>query len=96
MTDAINANNRVKTPGLPADNRGKAAANPASSNATQGANASAVVELSSDQLLQQMKDLPAVDNSRVEAIKTALANGEYQPDPELIASKFAEIEKLLP
>ena len=58
--------------------------------------ASAVVELSSKQMMEQMENLPDVDSLRVESIKNALANGEYQPDPELIARKFAEIEKLLP
>jgi len=29
---------------------------------------------------------------RIESIKNAIANGEYQPDPEVIARKFAEIE----
>lgn len=63
---------------------------------TSGSPASAVVELSSDQLLKQMKNLPEVDSQRVQSIKNALANGEYKPDPERIASKFAEIENLLP
>ena len=32
----------------------------------------------------------------IRIIKAAIANGEYQPNAEVIAQKFAEIEKLLP
>jgi flagellar biosynthesis anti-sigma factor FlgM len=95
MTDAINTNNRMKTPNPVADSRNRSpsnAGNPASSSAP----ASTVVELSSDQLIQELERLPEVDSSRIESIKTALAKGEYQPDPEVIARKFSEIEKLLP
>ena len=95
MTDAISSNNRIKGPGPALDQR--------TQNAPRGAQeqpasqpASAVVELSSEQLLKQMQSLPEVDSQRVQSIKNALANGEYKPDPERIASKFAEIEKLLP
>ncbi len=95
MTDAINSNNRVKAPNPPADNR----AGPSSNNTAKSdksAPASAVVELSSDQVLKEMKRLPEVNSSRVESIKNALARGEYKPDPEVIARNFSEIEKLLP
>ena len=95
MTDAINTHNRMKTPSPVADNRNRSPAGaekPASGNAP----ASAVVELSSDQLAHELERLPDVDSGRIESIKTALAKGEYQPDPEVIARKFSEIEKLLP
>ena len=32
----------------------------------------------------------------MDAVKQALTKGEYQPDAEVIARKYAEIEKLLP
>ncbi len=97
MTDAINSNNRVKPPGPALDNRGRAPAQ-GPSNEVSGTTgrASAIVELSSEQVLKQMAALPEVNSSRVEAIKSALANGDYKPDPELIARKFSEIEDLLP
>ena len=95
MTDAINSNNRVKAPNVQTDARAKSSPK-ANNDAAANAPASAVVELSSEQVMDQMKRLPEVDSSRVEAIKTALANGEYKPDPEVIARKFSEIEKLLP
>ena len=58
--------------------------------------ASAIVELSSDQILNEMKNIPEVDSGRIESIKNALANGEYKPDADVIARKFSEIENLLP
>ncbi|MGR8932400.1 MAG: flagellar biosynthesis anti-sigma factor FlgM [Gammaproteobacteria bacterium] len=36
---------------------------------------------------------PAVDDSRIARIKTALASGEYQVDSKLAASKIMEFEK---
>jgi len=95
MTDAINSNNRVKAPNLPADNRTKPASNSAAKS-EKSSPASAVVELSSDQLMKELERLPEVNSSRIESIKNALANGEYKPDPDVIARKFSEIEKLLP
>ena len=95
MTDAINANNRVKPSVSGAENRPQKPATGQAGNAP-GAAASDVVELSSEQMLAQLRQLPAVDSSRVEAIKSAIANGEYQPNSEAIAKKFAELEKLLP
>jgi len=95
MTDAINTNNRVKAPNPATDNRAKPASNPASQSA-KGTPSSTVVELTSDQLMKEMERLPEVNSGRIESIKNALANGEYQPDPEVIAQKFSEIEKLLP
>lgn len=95
MTDAINTNNRVKAPNPQTEQRAKTPLNGASGT-SDSKPASAVVELSSDQILKQMKNLPEVDSQRIESIKSALANGEYSPDPEVIARKFSEIEKLLP
>ena len=94
MTDAINSNNRVKAPNPATEQRAKAS--PATSAASSTSQASAVVKLSSDQILDQIERVPEVNSSRIESIKNALANGEYKPDPEVIAQKFAEIESLLP
>lgn len=95
MTDAINTNNRVKTPNAATDQRAKTPVK-GTANTTDTQAASAIVELSSDQVLKQMKNVPEVDSQRIESIKNALANGEYSPDPEVIARKFSEIENLLP
>ena len=95
MTDAINSNNRVKAPSPASDQGTKKSANTGADSAASSP-ASTVVELSSSQIMQQMENVPEVDSNKVEAIKTALANGEYKPDPEVIARKFSELEKLLP
>lgn len=95
MTNAINTNNQVKTTNPPTDQRTKSPVEGASSTSDRSP-ASAIVELSSEQVLKKMKTLPEVDSQRIESIKSALANGEYNPDPEVIARKFSEIENLLP
>lgn len=95
MTDAINTNNRIKAPNQAPEQRAKNTTSSPSGN-TSPTPASAVVDLSSSKMLEQMGSLPEVDTNRIESIKTALANGEYQPDPEVIARKFSEIESLLP
>lgn len=35
---------------------------------------------------------PVVDRARIEAIKSAIADGSFRPDPEKIASKLMELE----
>ncbi len=105
MTDPINTHNRLRSTGVSADTRAGSSAktnqpgatgNPASSKADD----TSTVELSSatliEELSEQIKNTPEVNQARVEAVKQALVNGEYQPDAEVIARKYSEIEKLLP
>ena len=105
MTDPINTQNRPKGPGVSSDTKagstsksGGNTAAPTRSGAAQS-NAS-TVELSNATLLQELEDqirnLPEVNDVRIEAVKQALSNGEYEPDAEVIARKYIEIEKLLP
>ena len=97
MTDAINSNNRIKAPSQPPEQRARNAGTAAKSTGNTPAEpASAVVNLSSSKLMEQISNLPEIDSGRVESIKNAIANGEYKPDPEVIARKFAAIENLLP
>jgi negative regulator of flagellin synthesis FlgM len=96
MTDAINNHGRIKTPGPNSSPAPKAGGNAAAGGKQPATAASDVLQLSSERIMEQMARLPEVDQSRVDAIKSALAKGEYQPDPEVIAQKFADIEKLLP
>ena len=35
---------------------------------------------------------PVVDRARIDAIKSAIADGSFRPDPEKIASKLMELE----
>ena len=101
MTDAINTQNRLQNTAT--GTQAKSKANHGDENASkQGekAEASTIVNLSSPNVLQslneQVAQLPEINSAKVDAIKQALANGEYKPDAEVIAKKFSEIEKLLP
>lgn len=105
MTDAINTHNRPRNTGVSADSGAGSAAKTSQQDAQAKSDAAAntessVVELNStaqiQQLSEQVKKLPEVNAARVEAIKQALGNGVYQPDAEVIARKFNEIENLLP
>ena len=105
MTDAINTNNRLRSAGVSADTKAgtTAKAEKSASESKSGSSAaqdSTIVELSSstvlEELSEQIKNLPEVNEAKIEAIKQALTNGEYKPDAEVIARKYSEIEKLLP
>lgn len=105
MTDPLNTQNRVRNSTVAPDNRANATAKnakqPAQSESAAGARKGTdSVELSNAKLIEelneQIRNLPEVNEARVEAVKQALSNGEYQPDAEVIARKYSEIEKLLP
>ncbi len=104
MTDPINSQNRTRNTAVSPDNRAGAAAKSKQSANQQPAATNReetdIVELSSttliEELSEQVKNVPQVNEARVEAIKQALSKGEYQPDAEVIARKYSEIEKLLP
>lgn len=46
--------------------------------------------------LTSMSSTPVIDTERVEAVRTALANGSYQIDAETIAEKMIQMERSLP
>ncbi len=105
MTDAINTQNRPRNTGVSADAKAgstaKANQQTAQNKPAAGkADEASTVELSSTTLIEELSDqiktVPEVNEARVEAVKKALVNGEYQPDAEVIARKYSEIEKLLP
>ena len=103
MTDPINSQNRLRNSVLGTQGKPGDAAKTDRQGDDTGAPAraeSAIVELSNPKLLEalgdEIRNLPEVNQARVEAVKTALGNGEYEPDAEVIARKYAEIEKLLP
>ena len=103
MTDPINTQNRLRNGAINTQGKPGEAANTDRQGEDTRASAraeSAIVELSNPRLLEelgeQIRNLPEVNQARVEAVKTALGNGEYEPDVEVIARKYAEIEKLLP
>ncbi|MCR9278804.1 MAG: flagellar biosynthesis anti-sigma factor FlgM [Pseudomonadaceae bacterium] len=58
------------------------------------------VDLSGDasrltRLEAEVRDLPEVDKSRVEAIRAQIAEGRYHVDPERLAEKFISLEREL-
>ena len=105
MTDPINTQNRLRGNAVGADNKAGASdksgqqATPTKGRSSLSGEA-AIVELSNatvlDELREQIDTLPEVNEARVEAVKRSLSNGDYQPDAEVIARKYSEIEKLLP
>lgn len=46
--------------------------------------------------LTSMSSTPVIDTKRVEAVRTALANGNYRIDAETIAEKMIQMERSLP
>ncbi len=105
MTDPINTQNRLR--GNAVSTESKAGASNKSGQQTPPAKGgvalsseSAIVELSNATLLEELREqidtLPEVNEARIEAVKQSLSNGDYQPDAEVIARKYSEIEKLLP
>lgn len=105
MTDPINTQNRLRNTGVSSDTRAGSAAKTSQSSAqgkatTAKSDEASTVQLSGAALLEelgeQIKNLPEVNEARVDAVKQALTKGEYQPDAEVIARKYSEIEKLLP
>lgn len=105
MTDAININNRPANTVTNGSARAKAGATAGQSTnnaaSTGGkSNPAAIIELSNqgvlDSLGEQIDKLPEVNEARVASVKESLAQGEYQPDADVIARKFKEIEELLP
>ncbi len=58
------------------------------------------VDLSGDasrltRLEAEVRDLPEIDESRVEAIRAQIAEGRYHVDPERLAEKFIALEREL-
>ena len=105
MTDPINTQNRPRQTGVSSDTKSgsatKSGGGAAASNRSGASQSNAsTVELSNTAVLQeleeQIKNLPEINDVRIEAVKQALSNGEYEPDAEVIARKYIEIEKLLP
>lgn len=98
MTDAINNNSRIRTSTPAIDNKNQTASQPTAQQSA-GNNSSTVVDIKSTKLLETMateiEKVPDIDHAKVDSIKSAIANGDYQANPEVIAQKFIEIEKLL-
>jgi len=100
MTDAININKRVLSNTPNQSNTVKSGGHSSQGSGKTEQPAGSTVSLTSSNILQELKQqidsLPEVNSTKVDAIKQAITNGEYKPDPLVIAQKFIEIEKLLP
>ncbi|MCP4490517.1 MAG: flagellar biosynthesis anti-sigma factor FlgM [Gammaproteobacteria bacterium] len=107
MSDAINTHNRPRNTTVPSDAGAKAgtttnnrAGQTASQSQASKSIPSTIVEISNSNLLQNIGDqidkLPEVNEVRITSIKESLIEGKYQPDAEVIARKYSEIENLLP
>lgn len=80
-----------KTPAAPNPQEQATAAassNSASENVSLSARAKGL-----KQTEQRLKDYPEVDDSKVDAIRTALQNGSYKVDAQKLAQKMLEIDK---
>jgi len=97
MTDAINSHNRVRNTTPTIDNKGPSSQSPTSQSSTQSS--STIVDIKSTQLLEtlstEIDKIPDMDMAKVDTIKQSIANGDYQPNADVIAQKFTEIESLL-
>jgi len=47
-------------------------------------------------LEESLADIPDIDSARVAALKSAIADGSYQADPEKIVDRLLSIEKDIP
>lgn len=99
----INHINRSVTDAM--TNNGKARSKPDADQATGGASATArpaedKVSISEEslhvrELQQQLDQVPEVDAEKVNAIKQAIARGDYPLDPKKIAANLMNLEKIL-
>lgn len=98
MTDAISSHNRVRTTTPNIDNKGASSqATPSQSSNSQSS--SSVVDIKSTKLLEALSakidKIPDMDMAKVDSIKQSIANGDFQPNADVIAQKFIAIERLL-
>lgn len=105
MANPIDNGPRVNGANVPARSRVQSGSEPsavvagnvadnAASEAATGAE-SAVASSRLQQIQERIDGTPEVDTARVEAIKQAIAEGNFPIDPARIAQKFVELEGLL-
>jgi negative regulator of flagellin synthesis FlgM len=100
MPDPIRGVNAADALGVTATDQsgsGNTAANPTSSAATPAVDTADVTK--AETLLAAIGTmsgaLPAVDQARVQEIQQSIANGTYQVDPQAVAQKMLDLERLL-
>jgi negative regulator of flagellin synthesis FlgM len=102
MTDPVNTQIRARTSNSASGQSTTSNGSTEQSARSSEGNSSAavIVELSSSTLVKnldaEIKNTPEINQEKIDSIKQALKNGEYTPNIDVIAEKFAEIESLLP
>jgi negative regulator of flagellin synthesis FlgM len=71
----------------PESGAAKAAAAPAADAVTVSRDASKIISIEA-----KLRDLPEIDEPRVDRIRAAIANGDYHVDPRRVAQKFLELD----
>lgn len=101
MTSPITNGPRIDRSGIGAVSGNKSAESQSNAASADGPRTDGGVDAQTGQSerLQAMRaaidGTPAVDHSRVEQIRDQIARGEYPLNPDRIAQRFAELEKLV-
>lgn len=100
MSNPVDGTSRLRG-GASVTNKAKSESNTGATNSADSTTPrpASDVEITSQSTLQEIEsriaELPIVDKAKVEGIKQAIANGDYQIDADAIAKKLVEVEKLL-
>ena len=104
MSNIIDSGSTLRNMGLADNKKTQASSNsksaPASNTAPVGAESDENVKLSAapekiSMIRETIDATPEVDSARVADIKAKIAAGEYPVNPEQIAEKMIDLEKLL-
>lgn len=93
VTDALTNNNKARNK-ADADKTAGSATTPAPQAAEDRVSFSEE-SLHVRELQQQLDQVPEVDADKVQAIKQAIARGDYPVDPKKIAANLMNLEKIL-
>lgn len=97
IINGFGSKNGYGSPAVDTKNTGKPSAASQNGTAPESSSEDAGVSLSSGasamkQLTQTLASSPSFDQSKVDQIKSLIANGQYTVDPQKIAQKFLEME----
>jgi len=97
IIDGLGGKNGYGNPAVDNRGAGKSPAADKKNSTTESTSEGTGVNLSSSaaamkQLPQTLASSPSFDQTKVDQIKTMIANGQYSIDPHKIAQKFMEME----